>query len=89
MTLEVSVAKNPEDGERIRHEIHTLKNKKMFLMKNPNVLGMISIPHVHHTTPRSSNSSNSPSIAFQLFQLSSNSPATLFLLNLQLPKLPT
>lgn len=40
MTLEVSVAKNPEDGERIRHEIHTLKNKKMFLMKNPNVLGM-------------------------------------------------
>eukprot|EP00026_Physarum_polycephalum_P006515 Phypoly_transcript_06560.p1 GENE.Phypoly_transcript_06560~~Phypoly_transcript_06560.p1 ORF type:complete len:420 (+),score=103.31 Phypoly_transcript_06560:282-1541(+) len=38
MTLEVSVAKNPEDGERIRHEIHTLKNKKMFLMKNPNVL---------------------------------------------------
>jgi len=33
-----SVAKNPEDCERIRHEIHTLKNKKMFLMKNPNVL---------------------------------------------------
>jgi hypothetical protein len=44
MTLEVSVAKNPEDGERIRHEIHTLKNKKLFLMKNPNVLGNSRFP---------------------------------------------
>jgi len=37
-TLEVSVAKNPEDEERIRQEIQTLKNKRLFLMKNPNVL---------------------------------------------------
>jgi hypothetical protein len=51
MTLEVSVAKNPEDGERIRHEIHTLKNKKMFLMKNPNVLGMSRFPTYRLITP--------------------------------------
>ena len=40
-TLEASVAKNPEDEERIRQEIQTLKNKRIFLMKNPNVLGML------------------------------------------------
>lgn len=39
-TLDASVAKNPEDEERIRQEILTLKNKRTFLMKNPNVLGM-------------------------------------------------
>jgi hypothetical protein len=37
-TLDASVAKNPEDEARIRQEIQTLKNKRTFLMKNPNVL---------------------------------------------------
>jgi len=39
-TLETTVAKKPEDEERIKQEIATLRNKKMFLMKNPNVLSM-------------------------------------------------
>lgn len=37
-TLETTIAKKPEDEERIKQEIATLRNKKMFLMKNPNVL---------------------------------------------------
>eukprot|EP01102_Stenamoeba_stenopodia_P006854 TRINITY_DN1917_c0_g1_i1.p1 TRINITY_DN1917_c0_g1~~TRINITY_DN1917_c0_g1_i1.p1 ORF type:complete len:322 (+),score=71.18 TRINITY_DN1917_c0_g1_i1:214-1179(+) len=37
-TLETTTAKKPEDEERIKQEIATLRNKKMFLMKNPNVL---------------------------------------------------
>ena len=39
-TLETTIAKKPEDEERIKQEIATLRNKKMFLMKNPNVLSM-------------------------------------------------
>jgi len=37
-SLDASVAKNPEDEERIRHEIQTLHNRRSFLVKNPNVL---------------------------------------------------
>jgi len=37
-SLETSVAKNPDEEERIKQEISTLRSKKIFLMKNPNVL---------------------------------------------------
>jgi hypothetical protein len=64
-TLEASVAKNPEDEERIRQEIQTLKNKKMFLMKNPNVLATkpnnIKKSTKPQQTKRSTNNSNNNS----------------------------
>jgi len=40
-TLEVAVAKNPEDSERIKQEIVALRSKKEFLMQNPNVLAAV------------------------------------------------
>eukprot|EP01103_Thecamoeba_quadrilineata_P007566 TRINITY_DN17424_c0_g1_i1.p1 TRINITY_DN17424_c0_g1~~TRINITY_DN17424_c0_g1_i1.p1 ORF type:complete len:413 (-),score=83.26 TRINITY_DN17424_c0_g1_i1:297-1535(-) len=39
-TLESTIAKTPEDEERIKQDIISLKNKKMFLMKNPKVLAI-------------------------------------------------